>query len=120
MQERARTESERLVQDTRARLEREAEQTRRETLAGIRAQAAELVVLAAEKVLREKLDEGADRKLVEEALKNVSQSKSMTHARTYVTALLEAWKSVPAPKRAGVISRFFEILAAENAVTLAA
>lgn len=47
------------------------EQAKKEMLADVRNQAADLVVLAAEKVLREKVDATKDRALVERVLKDV-------------------------------------------------
>lgn len=56
---------------TRAKLERAADQYKAEALADVRAGAAELVVLAAEKVLRGTMTKSIDQKLVEKALKEV-------------------------------------------------
>lgn len=48
---------------------REAEQVKRQVLDEVRAEAADLVVLAAEKVIHQRLDPAADRQLIERALK---------------------------------------------------
>ena len=54
-----------------ARANREIEQAKLDMIGEVRRQAADLVVLAAEKVIHERLDEKADRQLIERALKEV-------------------------------------------------
>ncbi len=67
----AKQDAAQLMVDTRLKLEREAEQSKQQALADIRADAADLVVLAAEKVLREHIDVSKDKALIERALKEV-------------------------------------------------
>lgn len=54
-----------------ARANREIEQQKKEMISDVRRQAADLVVLAAEKVIRERMDENKDRELIERALKEI-------------------------------------------------
>lgn len=72
MNDTARVAAEALMAEARARLEREAELTRQESIEQVRRDAADLVVLAAEKVLREKIDAVRDRELIERALKDTN------------------------------------------------
>lgn len=67
----AKAETERVVAELKARAAREIEQEKRQMLVEVRAGAAELVVLAAEKVIRERIGEAKDQALVREALKEV-------------------------------------------------
>lgn len=67
----AKAEADAFAVETRQRVARESEHMRTEALRDVRAQAADLVVLAAEKVLREKIDAKKDRELIERALKEV-------------------------------------------------
>jgi len=67
----ARVEAEAVAAEVRERAAREAEQTKQQVLVEVRASAADLVVLATEKVLRQRLDQAADRRLVEQALKEI-------------------------------------------------
>lgn len=67
----AKVEADRVAAESIARTNREIEQSKKEMIGDIRRQAAELVVLAAEKVIHERLDESADRQLIERALKEV-------------------------------------------------
>lgn len=67
----ARAEAERAAAEALARANREIEQAKKEMIGDIRRQAADLVVLAAEKVIHERLDEKADRTFIERALKEV-------------------------------------------------
>ncbi|KKU48592.1 ATP synthase F0 subunit B [Candidatus Uhrbacteria bacterium RIFCSPLOWO2_12_FULL_46_10] len=61
----------RTAAETIARANREIEQAKKEMISDIRRQAADLVVLAAEKVIHERLDEPTDRRLIDQALKEV-------------------------------------------------
>lgn len=70
--EKAHTDAAAMMMETRARLDREAEQSKQKALLEIRNQAADLIVLAAEKVLHERIDATADKKLIERALKEVN------------------------------------------------
>jgi F-type H+-transporting ATPase subunit b len=66
-----RAEADRLAAETIARASREIEQAKKEMIGDIRRQAADLVVLAAEKVIHERLDGNKDRELIQRALKEI-------------------------------------------------
>ena len=65
---RTKTEVERIVTQGKERLAMEKETL----MASVRAEAADLVTAVAEKVLREKLDAAADKKLIKDALKDIA------------------------------------------------
>lgn len=67
----AKAEADRLASESMARANREIEQAKKDMIADVRRQAADLVVLAAEKVIHERIDERADHSLIERALKEV-------------------------------------------------
>lgn|SRR3990167_5142264 len=64
-------EAERAAAETIARANREIEQAKKDMIGEVRRQSADLVILAAEKVIHKRLDEPADRQLIERALKEV-------------------------------------------------
>lgn len=66
--DRARSEVERIVSQGKERLATEKDAL----MAGIRAEAGELVAAAAERVLRKKLDDAGDAKLVRDAIKDIA------------------------------------------------
>lgn len=68
----AKVEAERAAAAIKARAAREIEQEKRQMFTEVRAAAADLVVLAAEKVIRERVDEEKDRVLVEKALQEAN------------------------------------------------
>ncbi len=65
---RTKTEVERIVTQGKERLAAE----KQTLMASVRAEAADLVTAVAEKVLREKLDAAADKKLIKDALKDIA------------------------------------------------